>query len=181
MDTDAQSNKQDNLTTLLDKLNDKKVSLLLNIPTFIVLLFFILFITLPVAKIMYFNPKSVTLFKLSDYELSNVLPFMYSILIVIISGTFTLGLALIKNNRIKAGITVSILSGVITIILTVLLSLSFEEIMLALQDKSGIRVDKGEAVTVMEIAGYLSAIFNISFGVIIALIKSGKIKFNKEK
>lgn len=179
MDTDAQSNKQNNLTIFLGKLNDKKVSLLLNIPIFIVLLFFILFMTLPVAKVMYFNPKSVTLFKLSDYELSNVLPFMYSILIVIVSGIFSLGVALLKNNRINSGITVSILSGVITIILTVLLSLSCEEIMLALQDISGTRVDKGAAVTVMEIAGYLSAIFSISFGVIIALLKSGKMKFNR--
>lgn len=181
MDTNAQSNKQDNSNTFLEKLNDKKVNLLLNIPIFVVILFFVMFMVLPVAKIMYYNPKSVTLFKLSDYKLSSVLPFMYSIFIVVISGIFSLGVALIKKNRIKSGVIVSMISGLIIVILTALLSLCCEEIILALQDVSGIRVDKGAGVTVMEIAGYLSAIFSISFGIIIALIKSGKIKFNKEK
>ena len=106
---------------------------------------------------------------------------MYSIFIVVISGIFSLGVALIKKNRIKSGVIVSMISGLIIVILTALLSLCCEEIILALQDVSGIRVDKGAGVTVMEIAGYLSAIFSISFGIIIALIKSGKIKFNKEK
>lgn len=178
MDTNAQSNKQDNSNTFLEKLNDKKVNLLLNIPIFVVILFFVMFMVLPVAKIMYYNPKSVTLFKLSDYELSNTLPFMYGILIVMVSSIFSLGVALVKKNRIKSGTTVSIISGLITTVFTVLLSLCCEEIILSLQGVSGIRVDKGAAVTVMEIAGYLSAIFSISFGVIIALLKSGKIKFS---
>lgn len=179
MDTNAQSNEQDNTNIILDKLKNKKISLLLNIPTYIVILFFILFMVLPIAKIMYFNPKSVTLFKLSDYELSSAIPFMYSIFIVALSGVSSLGVTIIKNNRIKSGVIVSIVCGLITIVLTVLLSLCCEDIVLSLQSISGIRVDKGAAVTVMEIAGYISAIYNVSFGVIIALLKSGKIKFNK--
>jgi len=135
---------------------------------------------LPFAKIMYVvNPKPVTLFKLSNYDLSNTLPFMFSILIVVISGIFSLGVALVKNNKIKSGIAISIICGLITVILTALLSLCCEDIILSLQGALGIRTDKGSAVTIMEIAGYLSAIFSISFGIIIALLKSGRIKFKK--
>lgn len=179
MDTNAQSNKQDNSNIILDKLKDKKIGLLLNIPTFTVILFFILFMALPIAKIMYYNPKAVTLFKLSDYELSSALPFMYSIFIVALSGAFSLGVALVKNNKIKSVVAVSIVCGLITVILTALLSLCCEDIILSLQSVSDIRVDKGAAFTIMEIAGYILAIYSISFGVIIALLKSGKIKFNR--
>ena len=179
MDTNAQSNSQGSFDIFLTKLEDKKIRFCFNIPSLVIVLFWILFMALPIAKIMYFHPENVSVLKLTDYKLDSILPLLYSVLILLTGSGSSLWVSLLKKDKTKVAVALSIVCGVLALIFAMLLSFKCDDIILSLEELKQIRVDKGAAGTIMEIAGYVSAIYNVSFGVIIALLKNGKIKFNK--
>ena len=149
MDENTQSNTQTDFDVLMSKLENKKVRFCLNIPSLVIVLFWILFMVLPIAKIMYFHPENVTVLKLVDYEVDNLLLLFYSVLILLTGAASSLWLLLIKSNKTKAAVVLSILCGVLAILFSVLLSFRCEDIILSLEEAAEIRVDGGGAGAVM--------------------------------
>jgi len=165
-----------NLANFVKLNKDIKFKLILDAPQILAIFLIVLSLFLPVAKIMYYHPKNVTIFDLSDYELSYIPLFLCLIGIVIGMTAPESGVPLIKKNRLNTAIAFDIIAGVVTLICTILFSVACENIITELQSSTSIRIDKGAGYTLAFIAGIMGTVYSIAYGICLGFIKEGKIK-----
>ncbi len=173
MENAEQKNTSQNL--LATKLKNKSTRLLLQIPSLIVVLFFVMIFVLPVVKIRIFETIDIKLLELDDYDIDKIIPGIYAILILFTAIGIDIYISLIKKDKTTIAIVLSFIFAAAALVFTVLLSLRFNDIVLTLQKKGAV-AERGLAATLMIVGGYISAIYNLLFGTIVILIHMGKIK-----
>jgi len=177
-ETRESEQENENLANFIKLSKDKKFGLLLAMPAVIAALCYLLFLFLPVAQIMYYHPKSVTVLDLSDYSIGN-LPLLFCSTLVVFAAYGTLvAFELLRKGKFNGAVVTAILCGIAAIICCSISSVLCDDIAEALQEAALIRTDVGAAGTFLMIGGIVGGCGNMFCGICFVLIKDGKIRMN---
>lgn len=173
------SQSNENLERFIALQKDKKFGILFGIPAIAVWLCYMLFLFLPVAKIMYYHPKSVTVLDLGDYSVNGLPLIACSVIIPFGAFGIVLAFALLQKGKLNPAVVTSILFGIAEIFGCAFASVLCDDVATAIEKAAQMRTDVGAAKAFLFVGGIIAACYDICYGVCLALIKDGKIQIKE--
>lgn len=172
--------QNENIAKFIALTKERKFQLISKIPALLAALLFILSLFLPIANIMYFHPKSVTVFNFEDYDMNNLPLLLYIAVAILCMLSPEVGVKLLEQNKTKVAIALDIACGIIATICAALVSTECDSIIAQIGEVTAIRTDKGAASVLLIIACFLGAFYALGYGICLAFIRNGKLHI-KEK
>ncbi len=149
---------------------------LLQLPSVLAFISVVLFLFLPIVKVNTVKSVEFKLFGANDYNIDIVKPIIYCVFILLTCVGFEFGLNMIRKNKTVVAIVMSFVFAVIALVFTLLLTFYCNDVFLMFRIAFGRFAERGIVVMLMQIGGYLAAIDNLIFGIVIAVIYTRKAK-----